>query len=132
MDTMTLEELQRAAFGPILWHRRMLHYSTLTGKDRFMPKVERKLRYDAELVNEIFREIFMVPGGRYLISNTGRSIHFWDLDGPGRPSTRPSELIETLTMEGTRFFYPSEPVGNERCLRFSTTAMSTPASAEKT
>jgi hypothetical protein len=120
MDTMTLEEVQRAAFGPTLWHRKMLHYSGLAGTHAFLPMVERNLRYDPETVGELIHQIVLVPGGRYLISCNGPSIQLWDLDGPGRPSTRPPELIETLTVDpGKRVFRLSEPVGNDRCLRFS-------------
>lgn len=121
MDEMELAELQRAAFGPTLWHRKMLRHSALTGNGNVLPHVERTVRYDSNAVNELFSQVYLVPGGRYLISRTSRTIHLFDLDGPGRLSTRTSELIETITLErDARLFYClSGPIRVSRCIRFS-------------
>jgi hypothetical protein len=117
METMELSDLQRAAFGPTLWHRKVLHHATLKGKARALSRVERPLRYDPTTIDK-FESMFLIPGGRYAISHTKTSIQLWDLDGPVL-SSRTTEIIDSVFTEaGTELAELSEVVRHGECLRF--------------
>ena len=97
---MELVDLQRAAFGPTLWHRKINQHST--DRNTF-PHVERPITCAPNPIQDaFFQDVFLVPGGRYLLSTTNTSIQLWDLGYKLDPSEPPYRLlVETkILVEG--------------------------------
>jgi hypothetical protein len=133
---MGVVDLQKAAFGPILFNRRMKRLqqegSSLDSESQEIPTLRPKeTKFPNKLTSTISE---LVPGGRYLFTGgsfTG-SIVLWDLGTAGpfyRVKPKQDLLaISQCTLEQSRFFMkaltPITPRPGERTLRFTATVQS--------
>ena len=117
-----MEELRRAALGPILWKNKVHRHARL-GPDHPLTYVERSFGGDYEpgiRLRERFTKVHIVPGGRYLLSASAKLITLWDL---GAPLTTPSQtprVVDTVSLEATAFCVEAlePPIFQSRYLRF--------------
>lgn len=136
IKSMGVVDLQKAAFGPILFNRRMKRLqqegSSLDSESQEIPTLRPKeTKFPNKLTSTISE---LVPGGRYLFTGgsfTG-SIVLWDLGTAGpfyRVKPKQDLLaISQCTLEQSRFFMkaltPITPRPGERTLRFTATVQS--------
>lgn len=126
---MELTDLQKAAFGPTLFNRRM---KRLQGSsDGNIPTLRpRETKFPNPLVSTISK---LIPGGRYLLTGaslTG-SITLWDLAfaGPFYRVKSQHELLDIAkcTLDQSRFFMknltPLTPRPGQRTLQFIATVL---------
>ncbi|KAJ2928519.1 hypothetical protein H1R20_g8600, partial [Candolleomyces eurysporus] len=130
VESMGLVDLQKAAFGPILFNRRMKKFTAnFDGKMPTLRPGENK--FQNKLTSTISE---LIPGGRYLLTGgsfTG-SIVLWDL-GTAGPFYRVKPKQELLgiaqcALDHSRFFMkaltPITPRPGETTLRFTATVQS--------
>ena len=92
-------ELERAALGP----RRWIELSGASQKQRDFSEMlhPRKIRAMPVVEDEEGERVFIVPGGRYLVT-AGRNLSIWDL---GYVSTVDCKLVASVDLEGYCHFF---------------------------
>lgn len=76
-ESMSVDELRQEALGPHLWRKKLVNLAKTEGTleplhRRVIPAANRW---------EPFRAVNLIPGGRYLLAETARTITLWDLGG---------------------------------------------------
>lgn len=90
-ESMRVRELKRATLGPQLWYTKL---SKLARADSALePLHERVIPPPCDA--EPFEAAHLVPGGRYLLAMTNRSISLWDL-GSLEAECVPPERLDTV------------------------------------
>ena len=84
---MTLQELQKATLGPYRWRTNIMKHaqvaSDVTGTVNWEPRHEKGI--DLEIGAER-QELYLVPGGRFLITSDVNCLRLWDLGLPWMPA----------------------------------------------
>lgn len=79
---MSQEDLERAATAPSVWLARFMQRKTLLSENEFenevFPSMERSLALEDATLNE-YNRLFIVPGGRFLITFQTNQCCLWDL-----------------------------------------------------
>lgn len=122
IEEMEVQDLQRAALGPALWKNKVHRHAKL-GSDHPLPHIERSFGGDYEpglSRRTPFRQVHIVPGGRYLISTSAKFITLWDLGSPTPALCRTPSVLNTFSLTGTGWSvgHLSPPTIQSRYLRF--------------
>lgn len=92
---MSLSALEYAATGPERFLRTAINGNLLEPRSHLI--IERD--------NVGFRGIFLVPGGRYLVTVDFTRVAVWDLGIPGCPSTAPQSTKPVSSLPALREFH---------------------------
>lgn len=121
VESMGVTDLQKAAFGPILFNRRMRRLEA--GSDGDAPTLRpRETKFPNKLISTLSE---LIPGGRYLLTGgkfTG-SIVLWDL-GTAGPFYRVNPKQELLAI--------AQCALDQSCFLMRTLTVITPRPGEKT
>jgi hypothetical protein len=100
IESMRVIDLQRAVLGPTLLRRKTCRPSGLASHP--LPYTERVLEWHSQpVIAEHFRQLHIIPGGRYVLAHTDASITLWDLEvrEPNCPTSRSAQVVGTVRME---------------------------------
>ncbi|RXW21511.1 hypothetical protein EST38_g4322 [Candolleomyces aberdarensis] len=144
-ESMELVDIQRAALGPALWHRRITELTDQPGANDdtetsgLQPRTRMTIKFESEDVPDLedllsfFCQIHLVPGGRWLFGLAFACIVLMDLGLVGGPAelkgfTHSDVLDEDNGWRFERMFEPvqyraaSDDLNKEKCkdtLRFA-------------
>ena len=100
---MSLQDLQKAVLGPSRWRNRIADRAQLgsdcNGSVDWEPREKKRinLKIDAR-----WQDLYLVPGGRFLITGDSDSLKLWDLGLPWMPALSHPLLLteEVVPYEG--------------------------------
>ena len=96
IGAMSVEELRKAAIRPSLWRIRITeraqHGSDFQEKVDWEPQEKKRinLRVGSAVGSS---DLYLVPGGRFLITGNSDALRLWDLGVPWAPSLRHPVLL---------------------------------------
>lgn len=114
-----LLELQRAALGPTLWHRKVSRART-SGTKLMLQEGPLEFRIPPPTAGSTYHCVSLIPGGRYLLTGTSQGkIDVWDLGIPGGPRKTPGAIGSIKIEHGTSLAHVGTPSRSQTSLRFA-------------